>query len=644
MDFGASLDYRRADQAPPMASGTPLYMAPEVVLGAAPDTRADLYSMGALFYRVLVGSLPIDVETWDDLQAVHREAQPPPRVRLADDPGGRIGGLIERLLSIDPEKRPDPAQVLVEIQRIREAPHRRFRRIALGSIASVLVAGLVVASIGFFRAERALEQAEVEQANTEAVSEFLQRVLHTPSSSGRARDMTVEDMLRFAALDAEDSLADQPRARAVVHRVLADSLNVLRRPALALEQIRLARLTLVEHELSMPDESRHLDLLAISAAELEERHDEAIQMADAFIDRHLVELGDDHLHVRWARLYRATNLLALSRHQQALEIMESHFVSIPAPETARQDFGYAILQTWVNVYKGLGRYHDAVARAEEAVAWLDRYPRARPIYSAYALTNLAMVLSDVNRQDRAIEVFKTALPLHERVFGTGSSSHVGTLVNLASAQRESGRVPEAQTSLEQALDLMRRHPDSTTREKELVVQMNLANILNANGMVEQSEAMMRKSLARMRAHWGSAHRNVLIQEYNLAELLSQQARFDEARQLAEQTLVIKRSTLGESHPLTLLSMDNLGVALNGLGRGKDALELHDQALTALTQRLGSEHPYVLLIERHRMATLLDHAPGQLQTGAIEALIERHEQALGAEHFDTSKARALLDQR
>ncbi|MEM9305126.1 MAG: tetratricopeptide repeat protein, partial [Pseudomonadota bacterium] len=360
------------------------------------------------------------------------------------------------------------------------------------------------------------------------------------------------------------------------------------------------------------------------------------------VDRHLEDLGDDDPQIRWARIYQVTNLLGLTRYEQALPILEAYFTEIPTPESAERDFGYGILQSWVNVHKGLGQFDEALARAEEAVEWLDRHPRARPFHRAYALGNLALALSDVNQQDRAIEVFDEMLPLYERLFGTGSTDHIAVFINRAAAQRESGRPREAQASMEQALELMRRFPESSTTETELVVQMNLANLLNGNGDAEQAEAMMRQSLFQMRGHWGATHRTTLVQEYNLAELLNQQRRFDDARELAEQTLATKREILGDLHPLTLLSMDNLAVALNGLGQGEEALALHDEALAAATKGLGREHPYTLLIERNRVPTLQEFAPERIGAGEIEALIERHEIALGADHFDTEKARALLD--
>ncbi|MEN1727858.1 MAG: serine/threonine-protein kinase [Pseudomonadota bacterium] len=641
MDFGASLDYRNADQAPAIASGTPLYMAPEVVLGAASNVTTDIYSMGALFYRVLVGSSPFEVRQWSELKALHESHQQAPRARLADDPNGRIGALIDRMLAIDPALRPDPGQILAEIQAIREAPHRRFRRLALGSIAVVLITGLVATSIGFFRAESALEQAQVEQSNTEAVNRFLQRILVTPSSTGRVRDLTVEDMLLTAANDTESALADQPRAQVSVRRMLAESFNVLDRPELALEQIQLARLTLFENQILMPDLSRRLDLFEIRAAEIEGRHEESLVLIGDFMDRHFEALGDDHPRIRWARLYQITNLITLSRHQEALTILENHFAEMPSPEPLQQNYGYGVLQSWVGVYAGLGRVQDTLARAQGAVDWLRQYPVVHPFNEIDAMFALASALSDANQHERAIEVLKQLLPLIERVYSRDSREYIAVWINLAAYQRESGQVDEAQETMEQGLDLMRRFPGSSTITMELTVQMNLANLINANGDAQRAETMMRENLSRMLTHLGPTHQNTLIQQYNLAELLNDQGRHEEARVMAEQTVASKRETLGPTHQLTLMSMDNLAVALRGLGRGEEAIELHNRALASMIEQLGQDHPNSLLLARNRLATLVSVSPEQIEPREIEAMVQRHEQALGDDHFDTKKARALL---
>jgi len=642
MDFGASHDQRLARDGPSSTSGTPLYMAPEVVLGQPPSVQSDLYSMGATLYRVLAGRAPIEAKAWSELKGMHaagRSSQSATRVRGLNP---RIARLIDRLMAQEPTLRPSLADVLDRIQSIREAPQRRFRRLALISIAGTLLLGLTLTSVGFYRANEARLAAVKEQRNTAAVNRFLQRVLATPTTTGRARDMTVEDMLQQAASDVGPALAGQDEAQVVVHRVLAESFNTLRRPDIAEAQISIARERLQAHGLSMPTIERGLELMAIRAAELDDRHEESIALSERFVEAHLEELGDDHMNIRWARLYQVTNHLSLSRFDRAEALMQAHFQEVPDPETAENHFGYEMLQAWANLHRGRGRYGDAIETAERALDWLDRYPLARPINRASALTNLALNLARVNRPERAIEVLEALLPIQERIFGVASGKYVGTLINLGAVQREAGRVGDSGATLQAALDLIQSHPDIVPEEQQVIVQLNLANVLNATGRPEQAEALMRKSRLRAIDLWGPSHQHVLTQEYNLAELLSQQGRFDEARALAEQTLERKREALGDKHVLTLLTMDNLAVALAGLDRGNVALQLHTDALESLQDQLGSEHPFALLVERHRTETLLSVAPEQISSDALSTLVERHAKALGEEHPDTAQARALID--
>ena len=58
--------------------GTPAYMAPEQVLGQEIDGRADLYSVGVLFYRLLTRELPFQADTAIGMAQKHVAEAPTP--------------------------------------------------------------------------------------------------------------------------------------------------------------------------------------------------------------------------------------------------------------------------------------------------------------------------------------------------------------------------------------------------------------------------------------------------------------------------------------------------------------------------------------------------------------------------------------
>ncbi|HEY3323386.1 MAG TPA: serine/threonine-protein kinase [Planctomycetota bacterium] len=57
--------------------GTPAYMSPEQVAGAPVDGRADLYSVGVVFFEMLTGRLPFESETMEGWLYQHLHAAPP---------------------------------------------------------------------------------------------------------------------------------------------------------------------------------------------------------------------------------------------------------------------------------------------------------------------------------------------------------------------------------------------------------------------------------------------------------------------------------------------------------------------------------------------------------------------------------------
>jgi serine/threonine protein kinase len=100
--------------------GTPSYMAPEQVEGQV-DSRADLFSLGCVLYRMVTGRLAFPGRTRAEiLQAIATQNPDPPRQINPATPDW-LDRLIERLLSKNRAARPDSAatvvQALEEIER-----------------------------------------------------------------------------------------------------------------------------------------------------------------------------------------------------------------------------------------------------------------------------------------------------------------------------------------------------------------------------------------------------------------------------------------------------------------------------------------------------------------------------------------------
>lgn len=119
-------------------SGTPHFMAPESLADSGlVDPRSDLYSLGVVLYRMLMGRLPFSGSVSEVLCAQllnHPRWEPPEGVRLD---GGTLY-LARRLLEKDPERRIQSA--LEVIQACREQVARLDSREAASDSRSVRVA------------------------------------------------------------------------------------------------------------------------------------------------------------------------------------------------------------------------------------------------------------------------------------------------------------------------------------------------------------------------------------------------------------------------------------------------------------------------------------------------------------------------
>ena len=140
MDFGTGRDVDDSTEMP--TAGTPLYLAPEVLSGAAATPRSDVYSIGVVLFRLATGSYPVFGADLADLRRVHAAG------------GGagvgldrrhipvRLRRVLARAINPDPDRRYAGADALgAALAALEWAPTvRRVAYVAAG--AAALVAAL----------------------------------------------------------------------------------------------------------------------------------------------------------------------------------------------------------------------------------------------------------------------------------------------------------------------------------------------------------------------------------------------------------------------------------------------------------------------------------------------------------------------
>ena len=169
MDFGAGLLRDTALEEDSGLTGTPLYVAPEVLANAAPTPQSDVYSVGVVLFHLVTRAYPVFGNSLPELRESHRRGV---RQNLhdlrADLPDGFVR-VVDRALDPDPSQRFATAGAMLSaltealglVERLTPATPApghvditsRKARVVAGLLAvAVLVLAVVLASWGGWNA------------------------------------------------------------------------------------------------------------------------------------------------------------------------------------------------------------------------------------------------------------------------------------------------------------------------------------------------------------------------------------------------------------------------------------------------------------------------------------------------------------
>jgi serine/threonine-protein kinase len=107
VDFNQStgeVDFNQSTVSVAVPAGTPRYMSPEAFSGAELDARADIFSLGVVFYQMLCGLPPFQARNWSELNDEIRHFDPPPPCQNREV-SGRLSRVVMKMIAKNPDDR-----------------------------------------------------------------------------------------------------------------------------------------------------------------------------------------------------------------------------------------------------------------------------------------------------------------------------------------------------------------------------------------------------------------------------------------------------------------------------------------------------------------------------------------------------------
>jgi serine/threonine protein kinase len=106
MDFGAGGELRAETRSlVSTITGTPMYMAPEVLRGEPPTPRSDIYSLGTLLFRLVAKSYPFEASTVTELRAAQERCEAKLLRDVRPDLPEAFVRLVDKALAPEPSSR-----------------------------------------------------------------------------------------------------------------------------------------------------------------------------------------------------------------------------------------------------------------------------------------------------------------------------------------------------------------------------------------------------------------------------------------------------------------------------------------------------------------------------------------------------------
>lgn len=527
------------------SSGTPLYLAPELIAGQPPTVRSDVYALGLLVYQLLAGDLKRPLAPgWE--AAVDDTLLAQTIAAATDvDPDRRLpsaGALIEQISTLE-ARRVAVAQAIAREQRLQAAEaalaRSRARRPWVVAATAALVLGLAATLWQTRAAVAAREQAVAQAALAEEMNRFLNQDL---LGGGRSRTATIaydrnpslRELLDAARSRLDGRFAAAPLTEAGIRTTLGRAYRTLGDHAVAEAQLR--RVVDIHRDLLPAEDERRL-------------------------------LGEYDL---------VTVLVRLSRFDEARALLD-------AADAAAGPRRSAVGELGLRAQLARGSYHFQRLQVQPA---LDAYRAAEtlqrvvqpddiPLAAHIRLTvgDASLRLGEPARAEAIAREVLAGDPFTEGNVGLSTLATARRL--LGNALRNQGRPAEGIPHLERAVAEQERArgPDD---QSTIAALSSLGYLYSLVGDVQKRATLQREVYARSVRRWGEANQYTLVERINLGDAEHEVGRLQAAEAHLAAAVAGLVITAGEGSSLVDAARYSHAEVLLSLGRHAQALALAER--------------------------------------------------------------------
>lgn len=553
---------------------TPEFASPEQARGEAVTTQTDVYSLGALLYKLLTGRAPLRIAGMRAAE-IEREIteSAPQRPSLAAGQTGAWNRLrrgerrdLDTILLTALHKEPARRYATVEnlaadVRRFLDGfpvaargdsfAYRTVKLLRRHPLAAAATAVFLLTIVGFSAAMGVLAERARNQARTaNEVTDFLESIFQSNDpNAGRGDQVTARELLDRGTAQLDQRLKDDPAVQARLYDTVGALYNDLGLSQKADELLRRS-LEVRRTRLSLDD-----DAAAETLGNLGDVADDLSRYPDA------------------ENYYRRAMAIHLRRDG-------------PASKTVIEDKARIASVLW-----NQGKFPEAEKLDREAIAGQIKLKGEDDLEALDLENDLGTVLNGEGRYTEAAALQKQVLDRRLRLEPPNHPDLGYSWHNYGQALFELGRFQEAEEAERRAL-AVRIAAYGADHPQVALTRGELARVLILTGKTGEALTLARLAFERELQVYGPENRDTTYTQANLARAMEADGQGAAALKEARGVLATRQKLLPAGHPKIALAYQLIGEIERANGQAGAAVEDLGGARESYIAAYGGHHPRV----------------------------------------------------